>query len=103
MWTDIEDLVLISDMYQIKIKIITTKGETDENPTLTWIYPDEEMKEHAELQNVDLDELVLFHENDSHFNLVVAEDSELATVGSLSFRSNIGPLMEDKARKDKPN
>ena len=27
-------------MYQVNIKIITTKGEADENPTVNWIYPE---------------------------------------------------------------
>ena len=100
MWTDSEDLGIIADMYQVKIKIITTKGEGDENPTVNWIVPDEEMKEYAELQNVDLGEMVLIHENDSHFNLIVSEDSELATIGSLSYRANIGPLTDANKKQE---
>ena len=41
MWCNIEDLAVISDMYQIKIKIISTKGREDKNPTVNWIYPDQ--------------------------------------------------------------
>ena len=37
MWSDTEDLIVLADMYQIKIKIITAKGEDDENPTINWI------------------------------------------------------------------
>ena len=92
MWTDSEDLAVISDMYQVKIKIITTRGEADKNPTVNNIMPNEEMKEFSELKNVELGEMVLFHENNSHFNLIVSENSELAKLGSLSFRANIGPL-----------
>ena len=44
--------------------------------------------------------MVLIHDDDSHFNLIVAEDSELATKGSLSFRTNIGPLIEHDDAKD---
>ena len=91
MWCDSEDLSVIADMYQIKIKVITSRGEKDENPTVNWIYPDESMKEHAELKKVELGELVLFHENDNHFNLVISKDSDLATLGSLSHRFKIGP------------
>ena len=100
MWTDSEDLVVISDMYQVAIKIITTKGAYDDNPIVNWIKPDPEMKEFAEIKNVDIDEMVLIHENDSHFNLVVAEDSELATIGSLSLRSNIGPMVKATEKEE---
>ena len=79
-------------MYQIKIKIITTKGEKDDKPTVNLIHPDQKMAKFAELRNVDLGEMVIFHEDDSHFNLVVAGDSDLATLGSLSYRFNIGPM-----------
>ena len=95
MWSDSEDLAVISDMFQVKIKIITTKGATDENPTVNWIVPDEDMKEHADLKNAKLNEMILFHENDMHFNLIVSKDDDLVTKGSLSFRTNLGPFMKN--------
>ena len=100
MWTDSEDLAVISDMYQIKIKIITTKGENDKHPVANWIHPSEELKEYAELKNVELNEMVLLHENDSHFNLIVSKDNELVSAGSLSYRSNIGPMKEEDEDED---
>ena len=103
MRSDIEDLAVISDIYQVRIKIITTTGMTDKNPTANWIYPDAMMKEFSELKNVELGDMVLMHEKDSHFNLIVSQDSELATVGSLYYRSNIGPLIgndEDNTKSE---
>jgi hypothetical protein len=95
MWSDSEDLSVISDMYQVKIKVITTKGESDKNPTVNWIVPEKTLKEHAELKGVELDDMVLLHEHDTHFNLIVSKDSNLATLGSLSYRTNIGPMVEE--------
>ena len=91
MWTDSEDLAVLSDMFQIKIKIITTKGKEDKNPTENWIFPDKDMKQFAELKNVDLDVMVLFHENDCHYNLVIKRNSDLALEGNIPTRlsSNI--------------
>ena len=63
-------------MYQVSIKVITTKGREDKNPTVNWIYPDQNMKEFAELKDIDIGELVLFHEDESHFNLVGEETVE---------------------------
>ena len=94
MWSDSEDINVLSDMYQMKIKIITTTGENDTNPTVNWILPDEELKEYAELKNVEIDDLVLLHENDMHFNLIVSKKSDLAMLGSLSYRANIRPMID---------
>ena len=46
-------------------------------------------------------ELVLFHENDNHFNLIISRDSDLATLGSLSHRFRIGPKESVDNKKDK--
>ena len=86
-WSDSEDLVVLSDMYQMRIKIITTKGENDTNPIINWIYPDPNLKQFAEL-NIEMEDMVLLHQDDHHFNLIISGDSDLAKLGSLSNRAN---------------
>ena len=54
------------------------------------------MKQFAELKKADLGEMVLIHENDCHFNLIISKDSDLATLGSLSHRFKIGPKEQIK-------
>ena len=99
MWSDSEDLSIIADMYQIKIKVITTKGRNDKNPTVNWITPDENMKKFSDFTKVKLDDMTLLHEDETHFNLIVSKDSDLATMGSLSYRFNVGPLATSAAIK----
>ena len=41
-----------------------------------------------------LDVMTLLHENDQHFNLVIDKKSDLAVLGSLSFRFNVGPILD---------
>ena len=77
MWTDSDDLAIIADMYQIRIKIITI-GRSNNIPTVNWIYPEEKMAEFAILKNVDMGVMVLLHDNDNHFDLVISSDHELA-------------------------
>ena len=96
MWTECEDLIIVADMFQVKIKVIRTKGDTDDKPFVAVFNPDEDMKEFAELKDVEIAEIVLLNENDVHFNLIISEDDELAKEGSLSFMNNIGPLFETK-------
>ena len=102
-WTDSEDLAVLSDMYQIMIKIITSKGKDDENPIVNWIYPDPDMKDVAELKNVDLEVMSLYHENDCHFNLIIDKNSELALKGSISSRLDAGSTSknEEMIKNDK--
>ena len=61
MWSDSEDLTVIADMYQIRIKVVTTKGNNDKNPTVNWIHPEKNLEQHAELKDVQLDDMVLLH------------------------------------------
>ena len=100
MWTDSEDLAIISDLYQVRIKIITTKGLSDKNPTVNHISPDKDTAQFAELKNVGMNEMVLMHEDDLHFNLVVSKYSELATYGSLSHRLTDGSNMGENKEID---
>ena len=86
-------------MFQINIKVITTKGPQDENPTVNWIYAEESLKEFAELKNVDMNDMVLLHENDIHFNLIISKESDLAQFGSLSHRFNFS-LGENSKNKE---
>ena len=93
MWSDSVDMTIIADMYQINIKTITIKSSSDSNPTVNWVHADKNMEKFAELKNVEQDNLVLLHEDESHFNLIVAQDSDLARLGSLSYRFNVGPMI----------
>ena len=102
MWTDSEDLTIIADMYQIRIKVITIKRKNDQNPTVNWIYPNEEMLRFAEIPNKGL-EMVLLHEDEIHYSLVVSKDSELATIGSLTKRMNITSFKETMDQSETKN
>ena len=92
MWSDSEDIAVIADMYQLNIKVISTKGPSDSNPTVNWVYPDKNMAVFAELKNVKLDDLVLLHEYDVHYNLIISKDCDLAKFGSLSHRYKVVQL-----------
>ena len=81
MWSDSEDLSIIADLYQIKIKVITTKGKNDKNPTVNWIYPDQEMKKYSEFDKVEMNDMTLLHQDDCHFNLVISKKLRFSKVG----------------------
>ena len=100
MWTDSEDLTIIADMYQIKIKIVTVKRLEGREPTVNWIYPDEKLAEHAELKNVDLGTLVLVHTDDYHFDLVVSKDSIIAQPDSGDLKDNVFTTEEENKDKE---
>ena len=87
--------MLRADMYLVKIKVITSRGNNDANPTVNWITPEPSMKQFAESKDVEVKEMVLLHEDECHFNLVVNEESDLALRRSLSRRLNVGPLLKE--------
>ena len=48
-----------------------------------------------------MDDLVLLHENDSHYNLIISKNSDLAKLGGLSYRLKIiGSDDDNKSVKD---
>ena len=71
MWSDGEDFVVIADMYQMHIKIITIEGLNDENPSVNWIYPDRDLKDYAEIKDAEIDDMAVFHKDDEHFDLII--------------------------------
>ena len=91
MWTDSEDLSFIADMYQVKIRVITTKGKDDKNPTVNWITPDVGLRKFAQLKGGELGVMTLLQEDNIHLILVIDKKSDLAILGSLSYRFNVGP------------
>ena len=50
MWSDSEDLAIIADIYQMKIKVITI-NRADNIPTVKWFYPDPNLREYADLKD----------------------------------------------------
>ena len=44
LWSDSEELLAIANLYQIDIRIITTNGAEDPNPTMNTVGPVEELK-----------------------------------------------------------
>ena len=103
MWTDSEDLKVLADMYQVRIKVITTKGPDDKSVTVNWIYPDESMKEFSELKNVELNDITLLHQNDNHFNLIVNKHSNIAVEGSVTQRLLSGFENEESEQGEEVN
>ena len=82
MWMDSEDLCVLSDLFQLNIKIISTDSISSV-PTVNNITPDKVMKKYAKADLAEK-ELVLIHENDDHFNVVLPRSENITKKGSLS-------------------
>ena len=68
LWSDSEDLQLMSNLYQMRIKVITTSGETDSNPLVNWIGPDQDMDAFKLLPEGKVPEMILLHYDEQHYN-----------------------------------
>ena len=78
LWTDSEDLQVLANLYQMQIKIITTRGDQDQNPRVNFIGPDPDMKAYKMLPEGSVPEMTLIHYENLHYNLVISKDSDLA-------------------------
>ena len=83
LWSDSEDLQIMSNLYQMTIKTITTKGDNDDYPTVNYIGPDEQLNDYKMLRAGIVPEMTLIHYENLHYNLVIDKESRLVKVGNL--------------------
>ena len=79
LWTDSQELHVVANLYQVDIKIITTKGPDDKNPTINMINPDPELEGYALLPKGIIHAMTLIHFENNHFNLVISSKSRYFT------------------------
>ena len=104
LWSDNEDLHVMSNLYQIQIMVITTKGEQDSHPTVTWIGPDPELDDHKLLPAGVVPDMKLLHYDELHFNLIISQNSDLAKIGTLSqYLDEEEKMLIDDGKEDVEN
>ena len=84
LWTDSEDLQVMANMYQMQIKVITTKGPEDSHATVNMIGPDPELNNFKLLPEGKVSDMTLLHYDELHYNLVISKDDHIAKFGTLS-------------------
>ena len=84
LWSDNLDLQLLCNVYQMQIKVITTKGIEDQHPNVTWLSPNPELKKFQILPVGIVPNMTLIHYDEKHYNLVVPKNHELVETGTLS-------------------
>ena len=86
MWRGHEDFQIVANAYQVKITIITIRGMKDQNPETTIIEPNPDFKNYAEIPPGIISDMMILHEHDVHYSLIIPEDSRLAENGGLDFQ-----------------
>ena len=76
----------VCNAYQFSVKIITVRGFNDENPEVTIIEPNPEFLTCSLLPAGKIPDMIIFHEHDSHYSLIVPKDCRLATEGGLDYQ-----------------
>ena len=84
LWSDHLDLQLLCNLYQMQIKIITTKGSEDPHPIVSWLCPNPELKQFQLLPAGSVPIMTLIHYDEQHYNLVISKNHELFKTGILS-------------------
>ena len=102
MWMDSVDLCALSDLFQLKIKVIST-GLMESDPSINTIVPDKEMKKFSKA-NLGEKELVLIHENENHFNVVLSKSDKIikdGTISSALLNGNLNVFLCQKEQDEK--
>ena len=84
LWSDSEDLQVMCNLYQMQIKVITIKSDTDEHPSVNFVGPDQTLDAFKLLPAGNVPEMTLLHYSQQHYNLIVSKDSDLVIQGTLS-------------------
>ena len=79
LWTDSQELHAVSNLYKVDIRIITTRGPDDKNPTINQICPDPELEKFALLPSGTVPDMTLIHFENNHFNLIISSKSRQFT------------------------
>ena len=66
MWRDHEDFAALSNIYQVRIKIITVRNTQDIHPVISIQDPDPNFKLETESAPGKIPEILLFHVKDVH-------------------------------------
>ena len=74
----------MANLYQMMIKVITIKSDTDDNPKVNSFGPDPELNAFKLLPVGSVPDMTLLHYDDMHFNLIIDGDGDLAKLGILS-------------------
>ena len=86
MWRGHEGFTAVCSAYQFEAKIITISGENDDNPRVTKIGPNPQLANFSELPAGRIPEMVLLHEENSHYNLIIPRNCRLALDGGLDYQ-----------------
>ena len=81
MWRGQEDFAVICTIYRLNIKIYKPDGSP---PTV--LVPLTDMPNPTNLPEGKVADLMILHEDECHFNLIVPRDGSLATEGGLDFQ-----------------
>ena len=83
-WMDHYGLQVVSNMYQITVHVLTTGVMSMQEPRARWthIVPDKRLSEFSTVHK-GLPDMWLLHVDETHFDLLIRKDSDLATEGSV--------------------
>ena len=99
MWRGHEDFAVISNTYQLSIKIITIQSVDDEIPSITVIEPNPEFANCSVIPVGKLPDMTVLHHFDSHYSLIVPKDCWLAQTGGLDHQRAQKQKNKDKVKQ----
>ena len=84
MWRGHEDFSVVAIAYQFNIKIITISGVNDMSPRVNIIEPNPDVI--GVVPSGTVPEMIILHEENSHYNLIIPKNHILALEGGLDYQ-----------------
>ena len=102
MWMDHSGLQVVSNIYQISIHILTTGVAGMDEPKARWTHlePDERLSAFSTVQK-GLPDMYLMHVDETHFDLIIRKDSDLAIEGSVDEMREANDDKKEEEKEDK--
>ena len=77
LWSDSEDLQVMCNLYQMNIKVISIKSDTDEHPSVNFVGPDPALDAFKLLPAGKVPDMTLLHYSQQYYNLIMSKDSDI--------------------------
>ena len=84
MWRGEEDFTVLCSLYKFNIKIITLNGESE--PSISYVEPNPVLMRFSDFPEGKVPDMMILHQKDVHYDLIVHKDSLLATEGGLDYQ-----------------
>ena len=97
MWRGEEDFTVLCSLYKFGIKLITVDDGNE--PTVTLIKPNPVLERFSDFPAGQVPDMIVLHQKNSHYDLIVPKDSQLAIEGGFDYLRGKNKAKEEEEKE----